>query len=83
MLTEHSTTIHSISMAGYEFLTVANSKPERRAVSVNFEKLPLAISPHFSPFRLNVFNKSNCIANLCPHMINFDGGILVSVALKK
>ena len=34
-------------------LSVANLAPGRRAVSVIFDKLPPAISLHFSPFSFN------------------------------
>ena len=52
--------IHSIiSTAGdvtavYRLLSAPISQAWRRAISVIFENLPLAISPHFSPFLAEV-----------------------------
>ena len=79
---QHSIAIHSISMAGYvtayRLLSAVNSQPGSLAVSVIFEKLLLAISPHFSPVLLKqtfvylaVLNKYS-LANLCPSMMYFD-----------
>ena len=42
-----------VMLLPYLLLSMPNSVPERRAISVIFEKWPLAISMHFTPFWLN------------------------------